>query len=165
MKKIVVFIVAIVCTLTVVSQKKVKNPKFGSMLDTLLTHKVKEILPKEIDTTKNILFLDAREKKEYAVSHIKDALWVGFTSFHIKRLKNINKNKKIVVYCTVGYRSEKITEKLTNAGFTNVLNLYGGIFEWAHHHLPVVNKKGITTEIHTYDSVWAQWLDTGIKKY
>lgn len=164
MKKIIVLI-TILCTFSVMSQKKVLNPKFNTMLDTLLAHNVKEILPLEIKNKNDILFLDAREKKEYTTSHIKDALWIGFTSFNAKKLKDINKNKKIVVYCTVGYRSEIITQKLTSAGFTNVLNLYGGIFEWAHNNLPIVNKKGITTEIHTYNKVWSQWLDTGIKKY
>jgi len=33
------------------------------------------------------------------------------------------------VYCSLGIRSEVIAKKLKKAGYTNVFNLYGGIFE------------------------------------
>jgi len=165
MKKNSILFVVSLFTLVVTAQKNVLNPKFNVMLDTLLTHSVKEVLPTDVASNKDIFYLDSRSKKEFKVSHINNATWVGFTSFNLKRVKNIPKDQKIVVYCTVGYRSEKIAEKLVKAGFTDVSNLYGGIFEWVHHDQSVVNDKGITKEIHTYDKNWAQWLDKGIKKH
>ncbi len=164
MKKNTLFIV-LLFTLVVTAQKNVLNPRFNVMLDTLLTHSVKEVLPTDVAFNKDIVYLDSREKKEFKVSHIENAKWVGFSSFNLKRIKNIPKDKKIVVYCTVGYRSEKIAKKLLKAGFTDVSNLYGGIFEWVHQDQSVVNNEGVTEEIHTYDKDWAQWLDKGIKKY
>lgn len=163
MKNTFLLCIVVLFTFTAVAQKRTLNPKFEVMLDTLLTHSVKEVLPTDIADIKDIVFLDSRAKKEFKTSHIEDAKWVGFTSFNMKRIKDIPKDKKIVVYCTVGYRSEKIAEKLVKEGFTDVSNLYGGIFEWVHHNKAVTNDKGLTEEIHTYDKDWAQWLDKGIK--
>lgn len=165
MKKIFLFLIVILYSCVIIAQKKVLDPKFDAMLHDLLNHSVPEVLPEDIKDNNEIVFLDTRLKKEFNTSHIKNATWVGFESFNLKKVKDIPKNKKIVVYCTVGYRSEKITEKLVKAGYKNVSNLYGGIFEWVHNNQVVVNKKGITEEIHTYDESWSQWLTKGIKKY
>lgn len=165
MRKKVVLLITLIFTLVSASaQVSVLNPKFDAMLEKLLSHSVNEVSPLDLDTN-NIIYLDSREKKEFEVSHIDNAIWVGFDSFNLKSVKNISKENRVVVYCTVGYRSEKIAEKLTKVGFTDVSNLYGGIFEWVHHNQTVVNDQGVTEEIHTYDKVWGQWLDKGIKKY
>ena len=145
-------------------QQKVSDVKFDTMLSDLLSHKVTEVIPNDC-INDDIIYLDSREKNEYQVSHINNAKWVGYNTFKIKQLKEIPKNTKIVVYCTVGYRSEKVTEKLEKAGYTDVSNLYGGIFEWVHAGKKVYNSSGITQDIHTYDSNWGQWLQTGNKKY
>jgi rhodanese-related sulfurtransferase len=75
------------------------------------------------------VLIDSREKREFEVSHIDNAVWVGYDTFKMKRIKHIPKDQKIVVYCSVGYRSEKIAEKLIKKGYTKVSNLYGGVFE------------------------------------
>lgn len=149
----------------VFSQKKVADAKYNTLLSKLLSHTVPEVTPIEIVTTDTVLFLDAREKKEYKVSHIKEAVWVGYDSFMLSSLKEISKDKKIVVYCSVGYRSEKIAEKLLKSGYKDVSNLYGGIFEWVHENKKVYNTKGETKAVHTFDKEWSQWLFTGEKIY
>ena len=85
-------------------------------------------LSKDVD----IVLLDAREKAEYELSHLPAAQWVGYDDFSLKSVGNINKDKTIVVYCSIGVRSERIAEKLKSNGFKTVLNLYGGIFAWAN---------------------------------
>jgi rhodanese-related sulfurtransferase len=74
--------------------------------------------------------LDTREREEFNVSHLPRARWVGYDDFDLKRVANIPKTDTIIVYCSIGYRSERIGEKLKKAGYTNVYNLYGGIFQW-----------------------------------
>lgn len=121
-------------------------------------------LSKEIDIT----ILDAREKSEYDVSHLKDAIYVGYKKFNLENAANQlhNKNQKIVVYCSLGVRSEDIAEKLKNAGFTNVLNLYGGIFEWKNNNFKVFNSEEKETEkVHAYSKAWSKWLTKGLKIY
>lgn len=147
-------------------QKKVSNEKFDNMLQSLLQHSVTEVTPEECATSTEVLYLDAREKKEYEVSHLPNAKWIGYTNFKLKRMQNIPKDTKIIVYCTVGLRSEKIAQKITNAGFSNVSNLYGGIFEWMHMGKKVMNDS-VTKNVHTYNKEWSQWLNdnTGNKIY
>lgn len=115
-----------------------------------------------------VILLDAREKKEYNVSHLKGALFVGYTKFNLKKtIKNLpNKEANIVVYCSLGVRSEDIAEKLKKAGYTNVLNLYGGIFEWKNHDYKVYNNKEKETEkVHAFDKNWGVWLKKGKKVF
>lgn len=114
------------------------------------------------------IILDAREMQEYNVSHLKDAIYVGYDEFNIETVvKTIeDKNKKIVVYCSLGIRSEDIGEKLKKAGYTNVLNLYGGIFEWKNNGFTIYNSDGEETEkVHPFSLEWSKWLTKGIKVY
>jgi len=142
-------------------ETKVSNEAFNGMLKELLQHSVTEVLPEDCNNREEILYLDTRERKEYDVSHLPNAKWVGYTTFAKKRINDIPKDTKIVVYCTVGYRSEKIAEKLLKMGYQNVANLYGGIFEWIHSGKNVVNDS-ITNNVHTYNKEWAQWVDGSI---
>jgi len=105
-----------------------------------------------------ILFLDAREIEEYQISHLPAAKHIGFDNFNPKVLANVNKNSKIVVYCSIGYRSEKIATKLINLGYTNVHNLYGSIFEWSNKSYPIYQNKKQMFEVHTYNKKWSQWV-------
>lgn len=123
-------------------------------------------LSEKIESDTSILVLDAREINEYKVSHIPGAKFIGYNNFNMKLLKDIPKDASIVVYCSLGVRSELIAEKLINDGFTNVENLYGGIFEWVYNDMEVVNKKEeVTQKVHTYDENWGEWLLKGEKVY
>lgn len=147
-------------------EKKVESSAYNAMLSTLLSHSVKEVSVKEAaDEQGEVLFLDSRSPEEYKVSHIKDARWVGYDDFDMERVKDIPKNRKIIVYCSVGARSEKITGKLKKAGYTDVANLYGGIFEWINEDHPVYNDSGKTDKIHPYNFFWGMWLSEGTKDY
>ena len=114
------------------------------------------------------ILLDARELKEFKVSHLKNAIQVGYDSFNLKETATRIKDKSatIVVYCSVGIRSEDIAEKLKKSGFKNVYNLYGGIFEWKNKLNIVVDSLNQPTEkVHTFSKEWSKWLKKGIKIY
>ena len=114
----------------------------------------------------DLVFLDTREQNEFAVSHIKGAKWVGYKDFKLSRLQNISHHTPIILYCSVGYRSEKVGEQLLKAGYTNVHNLYGSLFEWVNQGYPVYNNLNQpTTEVHTYSKRWGKWLQKGKKVY
>lgn len=160
-----VLILFLVVSSTAFAQKKLdkllnkwnnKNVSYMSV-ETLAMKKTKAIL------------LDAREEKEYNVSHIKDALFVGYTDFKIQEtLKKLPKdrNTKIVVYCSLGIRSEKIANKLIKEGYMNVYNLYGGIFEWKNAGFQVIDAFGNSTEkVHTFNESWGKWLKKDEKVY
>lgn len=142
------------------------NPDFRLMLDSIIDHKVPHISVEEfIKMNKNEVFvLDIREDKEFKVSHLKNARNVGYIWFDMRKIYDIPRDADIVVYCSVGFRSEKIGKKLINAGYKNVYNLYGGIFEWVNSGQPVYKLNGVqTSEIHTYNKAWAKWVEKGTK--
>ncbi len=122
---------------------------------------------KKVDNTKiPLLILDTREKNEYSVSHIKGAKYVGYDNFKMSKLKKVDKNTTVVVYCSVGYRSEKVGEKLKKAGFKKVMNLQGGIFDWKNKGYPVYDNSGNETlKVHAYNKSWGKWLTKGEKVY
>ena len=114
------------------------------------------------------ILLDSREKNEYKTSHLKNAIYVGYDFFNIDSVqqKLPNKNSKIVVYCSLGIRSEDVAEKLKKAGYTNIFNLYGGIFEWKNKNLEVYNSEEKETDsVHTFSKEWSKWLKKGTKVY
>lgn len=143
----------------------VSSGAYNLLLKTLLTHTVPEVSVADLTLSHGALLLDAREKPEYQVSHIANAVLVGYDKLDLSSLKNVDKNKPIIVYCSVGYRSEKVAEKLISQGFTNVKNLYGGIFEWKNEGKEVVNDQGITQNIHAFSKTWSIWLRKGNKVY
>lgn len=148
-----------------VAQKKVESSAYNLMLKALLSHSVDEVSVAKALKIKDAVYIDSRSKREYEVSHIKDAIWVGYEDFDLNRMKGVNKNKPVIVYCSVGKRSEDVTEKLVAAGYKDVHNLYGGIFEWVNDGHPVYNDKGKTNKVHAYSKTWGIWLNKGEKVY
>jgi rhodanese-related sulfurtransferase len=148
------------------SQKKVSNQNFDNLLKVLLKNDVKELTIPEAARRKNALFLDAREKKEYDVSHIRSSLYVGYNTFDLALVNNVAKESEIIVYCSIGKRSENIAQRLKKAGYTNVSNLYGGIFEWVNQGNAVVDSNNKPTDkVHAYGWYWGRWLVKGEKVY
>ena len=160
-----VFAISLI-SLEAVAQKKVVSGSFNTILNIMLKHDVKEITVPQAAAKSNILFIDAREKNEFNVSHIENAVFVGYEDFKMSRLGTIPKQNEIIVYCSIGKRSEKITEKLVKAGYMNVSNLYGGIFEWVNqgYTLVDINNKN-TDKVHAFSRFWGHWLDKGEKVY
>jgi len=142
-----------------------QNPKgFDEMCQQYIQKTVPLVQPQElykISNEKKVYILDAREPNEYKTSHIKGAIAVGYDHFSTDKIKHLDKSKPVYIYCSIGYRSEKIGEKLIAEGFKNVYNLYGGIFYWANLGLPLedsTNKR--TTKVHGYNNDWSKWLNT-----
>ena len=113
-----------------------------------------------------VWLIDVREKEEFDVSHIKGAMNLG-EDFQVQMIPGIDDlNQLVVVYCSVGYRSEKVAERLKLDGFTNVFNLHGGIFDWVNSGHPVYDNDGkVTDKIHGYSESWGKWIIKGEKVY
>ena len=138
-----------------------EDAAFDKMVSRLLSYTVplKGVTDFSDGDVSQYLVLDARERAEYNVSHIKGARYIGYDNFDIKKLRGTPKSQPILVYCSVGYRSEKIGEKLQKAGYSRVYNLYGSLFEWVNHGLPIVNNTGKKQQkIHTYNQRWSKWV-------
>jgi rhodanese-related sulfurtransferase len=142
-----------------------QNRAFSTMLHQLLSHSVPEISVEKAVTDSTVVFLDTRAREEYDVSHIDGAIWVGYDEFSLASVAQLAHNQPIIVYCSVGYRSEKVSEKLIEGGFENVQNMYGGIFEWVNQGHKIVDQNGRTNRVHAFDRTWGVWLRRGKKVY
>ncbi len=165
MKKTIFIFSFLIYTTSIFAQTTVINQKFDEMLQLLLSNSVPQITVEELEHKDGVCLLDAREWEEYEVSHIEGAQYIGYDNLNKKILEDIPKEQTIVLYCSIGYRSEKVGEKLQKMGYTNVYNLYGSIFEWVNQGNPVVNENGTTTNIHTYNKRWSKWLENGTAVY
>lgn len=159
------FLLALLLLSVWVCSAQVKSAAYRSMLKNLLSHTVPEITVDSARQVSNAVFLDAREPKEFEVSHLQNAKYVGYDHFSMANLPAVPKDTPVIVYCSVGYRSEKVAEKLIAAGYTNVSNMYGGIFEWVNEGQSVYNKDGATPKVHAYNRTWGVWLKKGKKVY
>ncbi|GAA4362292.1 hypothetical protein GCM10023185_30110 [Hymenobacter saemangeumensis] len=145
---------------------KTSSPLFNTMLGSLLKGSVPFVSVQGLKAQPAPVLLDARAAPEYAVSHLRGARWVGYDDFSLSRVQDLPRHTPIVVYCSVGFRSEKVGEKLQQAGFTNVRNLYGGLFEWVNEGQPTVGANGHpTAKVHAYSRTWGVWLRRGEKVY
>ena len=104
------------------------------------------------------MIIDVRSEAEFAVSHLRGARNC-VSVWQVKAALETN-TWPVVVYCSVGYRSSALAEKLQRSGITNVWNLEGSLFAWANEGRPVY--RGETTlkpvRVHPYDAKWGQLL-------
>jgi rhodanese-related sulfurtransferase len=123
------------------------------------------------------LLLDARTREEYACSHLAGARRIDPGATRFDDLERAD-GAPIVAYCSVGYRSAAICRRLQRAGHTHVLNLAGGIFQWANEDRPLFSSDGRASDrrasagpssggrsgerrvraVHPFDRVWATLL-------
>lgn len=153
-------------SLSQAAQAQVKNTAFDLMLRGIYHESIPLISAEQMLEANQFVLLDTREAKEYKVSHIPGSKWVGYNDFTSDRVAQVSFEDTVVVYCSIGYRSERIGEQLLELGYKNVFNLYGGIFDWVNRHNEVVNTKdSATTRVHGYSKVWGIWLDDADKVY
>jgi len=84
---------------------------------------------KEKMTKGGIVLLDVRENDEVANCKIPKSVHIPLAEVNL-RLKELDPQKEIVVYCAAGVRSARAAKVLDTAGFKNVKSLKGGIRGW-----------------------------------
>jgi len=104
---------------------------------------VHEVAQKQ-NGNESFILLDVREPEEYAV-RIRDqrVVFLPLSTLAEQRLNAIpdalaDKEREIVVFCHHGIRSAQVTVWLRQEGWTNVLNMDGGIDAWANQIDPSV---------------------------
>ncbi len=82
--------------------------------------------------TEKPLLLDVREPWEYQVVHLENSRLVPMRQ--IPQIEDtLDPDQEIIVICHHGIRSRQVALYLENKGFTNVVNLRGGVDAWARH--------------------------------
>jgi rhodanese-related sulfurtransferase len=89
---------------------------------------------KEMIDRGEVFILDVRTPEEYATGHIKNSTLLAVQDIPAKELdinlKEIPKDRSILVYCRSGSRSVAASTILVGNGFSKVYNMQGGITEW-----------------------------------
>lgn len=112
------------------------------------------------------LLLDTRTEAEFAVSHLLNAR-------HFEQddpsandpniLEDVASDQLIVAYCSVGYRSAQVCDRLQTQGYTQVVNLEGSLFHWANQGRPVYRGNQVVQQVHPYNSLWGLLLSPGLR--
>lgn len=105
------------------------------------------------------VLIDVRAPEEFEVSRIRGAKRAASEHDALQVLMNIDKDYPIVLYCSVGYRSAQLADKLRRRGYSKVFNLEGAIFQWANEGRPVYSDSGRVYRVHPYDRRWGRLLD------
>jgi len=132
-------------------------------------------LQKKMDQTGSVqnvqlCLIDSRKREEFDVSHLQYAKFLDFKSdgsviedFLEPYLKGTDNEKvEIVCYCSLGYRSsvlaEKISDILTKESKTDrikVFNLEGSIFKWANENRSLIQENEDSVEyVHPFSLLW-----------
>jgi rhodanese-related sulfurtransferase len=104
------------------------------------------------------LLLDIRAPAEYRVSHLSGAVLASDEKAALSALRGRDKRERIVVYCSVGWRSSAVAEALQRAGYRDVHNLEGGIFTWANEGRPLYRGDRRVFTVHAFNRDWGRLL-------
>ena len=97
----------------------------------------------------NILFVDVRKRKEQAVSMLPGAV----TDQEYLKNPEVYKDRLVIGYCTISYRSGNLAKKLNKKGIPMV-NLRGGILAWLHAGGKIYNNADEVKRVHVYGRKW-----------
>jgi molybdopterin/thiamine biosynthesis adenylyltransferase/rhodanese-related sulfurtransferase len=108
---------------------------------------IREISPPEAQQrhSAGATLIDVREQVEWDAGHIAGALFIpqGALLDQIEAAAP-DRDTEIVLYCRSGARSGRMTAALQQFGYTNVVNMAGGILEWQANSLPVEAPSSLT---------------------
>ena len=76
------------------------------------------------------LLLDVRQPWEYDVCQLENSHLIPMSQIP-EKLTELDKHQETVVICHHGIRSRSVGRYLEQAGFTNIINLSGGVDQWA----------------------------------
>lgn len=125
MKKILLLIVLSCILITGCSSDIDDNNINNTYIEMITTNEVKKIID-DYDNYTDTVIVDVRTNDEYESGHIKGAVNVPVSE--IKSI-DISKDKKIVVYCRSGSRSNTAAKELIELGYEKVYDM-GGINDW-----------------------------------
>ena len=124
------------------------NKHFKALLDEAAEHIIQIEVAELYDTAHDLILLDVREPEEFASGYIdaKEVLAIPRGKLEFMAIDKIAKvygqDIKIVTYCLKGPRGLLAAYQLKKLGFTNVVNLKGGILNWLHSGNTIHNYLG-----------------------
>lgn len=88
----------------------------------------------ELINSEEVVILDVRSQEEYETSHIADAYLLPYNEITEASVLAAapDKDALVLVYCLSGVRSAIAADILVSLGYTNVVDLEGGIANWSY---------------------------------
>ncbi len=87
---------------------------------------------------KNVVVLDVRTPSEFAEGTIEGAVLLDYRAPDFaEKVAKLDKAKLYLVHCAAGGRSARACAKMETLGFTNLVNLEGGMGAWQDAKKPV----------------------------
>lgn len=104
------------------------------------------------------ILLDVRRDDEFAVSHLPEAHRAA--NLEEALALGLDRDRPIVAYCSVGYRSARLVAQLQGVGYSEIYNLAGSIFRWANEGRSLVGQG--QPQVHPYSPLWGKLLKPGL---
>ena len=130
MKKIVLLFILMIVFVTgcsFSSENEVIEEKKTPAIEEVSIDEVKEIVD-NYDEYPDVDIIDVRSEEEFEEGHIEGAINIPLT--YIEEI-NIDPERKIILYCQSGRRSNDAAIILKELGYDNVLNM-GSIENWPY---------------------------------
>jgi len=89
-----------------------------------------------LEKNKNVFLLDVRTPQENSQARLPGSVLIPISEFE-RRIKEVPRNKPILVYCAVGSRSKPAAEFLSKNGYKDVYNMTDGIVGWYRNGFPL----------------------------
>lgn len=106
-------------------------------------------LKRRLETGEEVVLVDVRPLEERRVAILPGA--IASESLQDAR----DRQKTVVVYCTIGARSGAYAKELQKRGYAEVLNLEGSLLSWTHVGGELVDLEGNPTkQVHVYGKKW-----------
>jgi molybdopterin/thiamine biosynthesis adenylyltransferase/rhodanese-related sulfurtransferase len=108
---------------------------------------IREISPPEAQARHDAgaTLIDVREQVEWDAGHIPGALFIPLGTLEQEIAAAVpDKGTEIIMQCRSGARSGRGTDLLQQLGYTNVVNMAGGILQWQADGLPVEAPESLT---------------------
>ncbi|HTK44866.1 MAG TPA: molybdopterin-synthase adenylyltransferase MoeB [Patescibacteria group bacterium] len=108
---------------------------------------IREISPPEAQERHRAgaTLIDVREQVEWDAGHIPGAVFIPLGRLEHEIAAAVpGKDTEIILQCRSGARSGRGTAQLQELGYTNVVNMAGGILQWQADNLPVEAPASLT---------------------
>ncbi|MCX8062205.1 MAG: rhodanese-like domain-containing protein [Anaerolineales bacterium] len=144
-----------------ISKPTIENQRLLAALDEFLSalptdkgsYTVKaDKLNEDLASGAKLTLVDVRTEKEFQSGYIEGAINLPLETILSNLDQLPNKDAAIVIYCVSGHRGGVVTMALRMLGYTNVVNLAGGINAWKAAQLPLV---GAAVD---WMSLWTEFL-------
>lgn len=116
---------------------------FGACNDKSTKKEIVILSPQEFyDATaqNDVQLLDVRTSKEFEEGHLDEAVNIDVLEDDFSsKVKNLDKEQPVYLYCRSGNRSAKATSILNGLGFKEIYDMEGGYLQWETTDFPDKN--------------------------